>query len=95
MDQYFERIQQLLSRSDFPVRIRFMIEDVIDLRSAKVALNVCNTETHNTEYSWSLTANIYLLFVGNNSIWHSLFIVSHQNSFSQILWSLFIFYTLH
>lgn len=35
MDQYFERIQQLLSRSDFPVRIRFMIEDVIDLRNAK------------------------------------------------------------
>ena len=36
MDQYFERIQQLLSRSDFPSRIRFMIEDVIDLRNAKV-----------------------------------------------------------
>lgn len=35
MDQYFERIQQLLSRSDFPSRIRFMIEDVIDLRNAK------------------------------------------------------------
>lgn len=35
MDQYFERIQQLLGRSDFPVRIRFMIEDVIDLRNAK------------------------------------------------------------
>ncbi|XP_073245237.1 eukaryotic translation initiation factor 4 gamma 2-like [Porites lutea] len=35
MDQYFERIQQLLSRSDFPARIRFMIEDVIDLRNAK------------------------------------------------------------
>ena len=43
MDQYFERIQQLLGRSDFPVRIRFMIEDVIDLRNAKVALNACNT----------------------------------------------------
>ena len=41
MDQYFERIQQLLGRSDFPVRIRFMIEDVIDLRNAKVALNAC------------------------------------------------------
>lgn len=36
MDQYFERILQLLSRSDFPARIRFMIEDVIDLRNAKV-----------------------------------------------------------
>lgn len=36
MDQYFERIQQLLSRTDFPARIRFMIEDVIDLRNAKV-----------------------------------------------------------
>lgn len=55
MDQYFERIQQLLGRSDFPVRIRFMIEDVIDLRNAKVALNACNTELHNTDYSWSIT----------------------------------------
>lgn len=36
MDQYFERIQQLLGRSDFPSRIRFMIEDVISLRNAKV-----------------------------------------------------------
>lgn len=35
MDQYFERIQQLLGRSDFPSRIRFMIEDVISLRNAK------------------------------------------------------------
>lgn len=35
MDQYFERIQQLLSRGDFPARIRFMIEDIIDLRNAK------------------------------------------------------------
>lgn len=40
MDQYFERIQQLLSRSDFPARIRFMIEDVIDLRNAKVDFQV-------------------------------------------------------
>ena len=39
MDQYFERIQQLLSRSDFPVRIKFMIEDVIDLRNAKVPVD--------------------------------------------------------
>ena len=49
MDQYFERIQQLLSRSDFPVRIRFMIEDVIDLRNSKVTFNACNTETHNID----------------------------------------------
>ena len=40
MDQYFERIQQLLSRTDFPARIRFMIEDVIDLRNAKVDFQV-------------------------------------------------------
>ena len=61
MDQYFERIQQLLSRSDFPVRIRFMIEDVIDLRNSKVAFNACNTETHNIDtlgltqltYTWT------------------------------------------
>ena len=49
MDQYFERIQQLLSRSDFPVRIRFMIEDVIDLRNSKVAFNAYYTETHNID----------------------------------------------
>ena len=57
MDQYFERIQQLLGRSDFPVRIRFMIEDVIDLRNAKVVLhvNASNTEVHNIDYSWSIT----------------------------------------
>ena len=36
MDQYFERTQQLLCRGDFPVRIRFMIEDVIELRNTKV-----------------------------------------------------------
>ncbi|RMX59696.1 hypothetical protein pdam_00012050 [Pocillopora damicornis] len=35
MDQYFERTQQLLCRGDFPVRIRFMIEDVIELRNTK------------------------------------------------------------
>lgn len=57
MDQYFERIQQLLGRSDFPVRIRFMIEDVIDLRNAKVEVNACNTELHNIDYSWSITVN--------------------------------------
>ena len=68
MDQYFERIQQLLGRSDFPVRIRFMIEDVIDLRNAKVVLNACNTEVHNIDYYWLITANRYILLVGNNSI---------------------------
>lgn len=70
MDQYFERIQQLLGRSDFPVRIRFMIEDVIDLRNAKVhvSLNAYNTEVHNIDNSWSITVNRYLLLVSNNSI---------------------------
>ena len=42
MDQYFERIQQLLSRGDFPARIRFMIEDIIDLRNAKENLKVAD-----------------------------------------------------
>ena len=59
MDQYFERIQQLLGRSDFPVRIRFMIEDVIDLRNAKVTLNACNFLVHNNDFSWSITVNRY------------------------------------
>ena len=61
MDQYFERIQQLLDRSDFPVRIRFMIEDVIDLRNSKVTLNACNFLVHNNDFSWSITVNRYLL----------------------------------
>ena len=46
MDQYFERIQQLLSRTDFPARIRFMIEDVIDLRNAKVDFQVHQLNFH-------------------------------------------------
>lgn len=71
MDQYFERIQQLLGRSDFPVRIRFMIEDVIDLRNAKVTRNACYTEVHNINDTCSITANRHLLLVDNNSIWHS------------------------
>lgn len=68
MDQYFERIQQLLGRSDFPVRIRFMIEDVIDLRNAKVTRNACYTEVHNINDTCSITANRHLLLVDNNSI---------------------------
>jgi len=32
MDQYFERINQFASNSDLPSRIRFMLQDVIELR---------------------------------------------------------------
>ena len=51
MDQYFERIQQLLSRGDFPARIRFMIEDIIDLRNAKVNLKVADDVIIKTDSS--------------------------------------------
>ena len=51
MDQYFERIQQLLSRGDFPARIRFMIEDIIDLRNAKVNLTVADDVIIKTDSS--------------------------------------------
>ena len=56
MDQYFERIQQLLSRGDFPARIRFMIEDIIDLRNAKVNLKVADDVIIKTDSSklWKL-----------------------------------------
>lgn len=56
MDQYFERIQQLLSRGDFPARIRFMIEDIIDLRNAKVNLKVADVVIIKTDSSklWKL-----------------------------------------
>lgn len=51
MDQYFERIQQLLSRGDFPARIRFMIEDIIDLRNAKVNLKMADDVIIKTDCS--------------------------------------------
>lgn len=56
MDQYFERIQQLLSRGDFPARIRFMIEDIIDLRNAKVNLKVADNVIIKTDSTklWKL-----------------------------------------
>ena len=56
MDQYFERIQQLLSRGDFPARIRFMIEDIIDLRNCKVNLKVADDVIIKTDCSklWKL-----------------------------------------
>lgn len=67
MDQYFERIQQLLGRSDFPVRIRFMIEDVIDLRNAKVNINACKAELYDVKY-YMLPNHRHLLLV-DNSLW--------------------------
>lgn len=63
MDQYFERIQQLLSRSDFPARIRFMIEDVIDLRNAKVDFQV-----HQLNFSWKHNIFLFYFFITHHTI---------------------------
>ena len=35
MDQYFERMTLLKSNTDLPSRIRFMLQDVIELRAAR------------------------------------------------------------
>lgn len=32
MDQYFDRMKILAENQDFPIRIRFMLKDVIELR---------------------------------------------------------------
>ena len=37
MDQYFDRMQQILQRKDLPSRIKFMLEDVVALRNNKVS----------------------------------------------------------
>lgn len=77
MNQYFERIQQLLVRSDFPVRIRFMIEDVIDLRNAKVNMNAWNRKLHDvTEY--------YML--SNHSLRHFLLVYNSDLLCGRQLW---------
>lgn len=32
MNQYFERMEKLANKTDYPQRIRFMLQDVIELR---------------------------------------------------------------
>lgn len=39
MDQYFERINQFATNSDLPSRIRFMLQDVIELRENDVSMD--------------------------------------------------------
>jgi len=65
MDQYFERIQQLLSRSDFPARIRFMIEDVIDLRNAKVDFQVHQL---NFDCKYNIVYFVLFFFITHHTI---------------------------
>lgn len=36
IDQYFDRLNQIMSRPDLPARIRFMMQDVEELRQHKV-----------------------------------------------------------
>ena len=36
MDAYFERIEGLSDNKDLPPRIRFMLQDLVDLRKNKV-----------------------------------------------------------
>ena len=40
MDAYFERIRSFGARQELPSRIRFMLQDVIDLRDNKVSGDV-------------------------------------------------------
>lgn len=37
MDQYFERIKNFAANPDLPSRIRFMLQDVVELRANKVS----------------------------------------------------------
>ena len=37
VDQYFDRMQQILQRGDLPSRIKFMLEDIVELRYNKVS----------------------------------------------------------
>ena len=40
MDQYFDRMQQLMTREDVTVRIRFMMQDILELREHKVGFEI-------------------------------------------------------
>ena len=35
MDQYFERLQRLTENEQLPMRIKFLVQDIIDLRRNK------------------------------------------------------------
>ena len=35
MDQYFDRLRKVVENENMPVRIRFMIQDLIDMRRNK------------------------------------------------------------
>ena len=35
MDQYFERLQRATENEQLPIRIRFLVQDIIDLRRSK------------------------------------------------------------
>ena len=49
MNQYFDRIEMLSQSSELPSRIRFMLRDVIELRSNKVGLKGINILEKNFE----------------------------------------------
>ena len=36
MDQYFDRIRHILDNTGLPSRIRFMLQDILELRNNKV-----------------------------------------------------------
>ena len=42
MDQYFERMKVLTLNSELPSRIRFMLQDTIELRKCQVMLCCCS-----------------------------------------------------
>lgn len=39
MDQYFNRIHHILENTELPSRIRFMLQDILELRKNKVDLD--------------------------------------------------------
>ena len=40
MDQYFERMKVLMANTELPLRIRFKLQDVIELREAGVSVSL-------------------------------------------------------
>lgn len=42
MDKYFERMREMLAAKGLPMRLRFMIEDIIELRECEVG-GCCNS----------------------------------------------------
>ena len=43
MDKYFARISSLSINKELPMRIRFMLLDVIDLRDNNVSIKTCTS----------------------------------------------------